>query len=288
MSNKKQTVSTSLPATETNQADVIENIVETNVPVVEVPEIVEDAVANPFSFESTIVATESRGLEFTPALVNLSNARALEIIQTVKNGSNELKNLGNQMMTGDTDSLISLINAVFDEPSQKIDAEMLGLASTDVLERMLESRRSDRSKTKAKGITTGMAVCLKYVATMYAELLIRIVLKKPYQSTTEYSFDSSNKDVITRKIKSLQSKKSRLSKSAKYVPADALELKSIETEIARLNVMRGTTTSKPVESKDVLADISIDKIRAMLLTVDTTQLSEEELERYNEISSRLA
>jgi len=219
---------------------------------------------------------ESRKLQHTSRLIDSSKARAIEIMRSIGQAEAEDKS---QMIawidSGKAEDLIKLIGAFIDDDAIKADAEFLSTASEDELSKLLESRRSDRSKTLRKGPRSNVSVCQQYIATMYAELLVREAWGKPYAGvTTAAAVDERDLDAVNRKIKSLRSKKSRLKKSAEFVEADRIELEAVEAEIDRLAAFRPAVAAKTtVKSADVSA------IREALQLVQH-KLSAEELDKY--------
>jgi len=233
---------------------------------------------NEFDFVQAAESTpvESRKLQHTNRLIDSSKARAIEIMRGIGQAEADDKSqLIAWIDSGKAEDLIQLINRFIDQETIKADAQFLGSASEDELSKLLESRRSDRSKTLRKGPRSSVTVCQQYIATMYAELLVREAWGKPYAGgTTESVVDEQDLDAVKRKIKSLQSKKCRLNKTAEFVEADRIELEAVEAEIARLSSFRPKIAAKTaVKSADVSA------IREALQLVQHT-LSAEELDKY--------
>lgn len=247
---------------------------------------IETVETSPFTFGPDAgQTTTARTLSFTPVLNALANSRAVELVNIV-NTRADLKDLATTMLTGqDPQDLVDLISKVFENDVIKADSACLDGASDDELDRMLESRRSDRSKTKAKNPASSMALCLKYIGSMYAELIIRAKTGKPYSSnlTTEYS-DPSDKDAITRRIKSLQSKQSRLKALAKYDTKASDELNAVVNEIARLNGLRGVST---VRTTDVVKSENLDALRNALTLIDPESLDAESLAKYEALVTKV-
>lgn len=243
---------------------------------------------NPFEFTQQDTAeTQSRKLDFTPSLIAQSNARAIELMKSVSTNP-ELYDLANTALDGlKPQDLIDLINAVFNDETIQDDSKLLTGADDDQLSRLLESRRSDRSKAKAKNPRSSVAVCRTYISAMYAELLIRSIWNKPYQSADaglNMSELAEDKEALTRKIKSLQSKKCRLGKTAPYVEADAAALEEVEAEIDRLNSLRPNTR---VVSKTVIRDADTETIRQALSMIDLASLEDADREKYEALIAKL-
>lgn len=245
---------------------------------------------NPFDNLGTTheEGNKTRKLDLTPALLSTSNARAVELRRTVSEKP-ELYAQANKMMDGQVQDLIDLIETVFGSDKIQADAQVLAGAAEDQLSRLLESRRSDRSKAKSKGISTNNAACMTYISAMYAELMVRSAWNKPYQgstgsSQTDLEALKDDREAITRKIKSLQSKKSRLSKVAKFDAEAQAELDAVEADILKLNQFRGTT----VTAKTVVKSTDVDAMREALELVRAETSDEEKLKQIDAVLARLA
>lgn len=240
-------------------------------------------INNPFQFATEATSNTSHKLSLTPELIATANSRAAEIMVTVSKNP-EMHALANAVLDdGKPADLIELIGKVFSDEQIKTDAAFLVGADDDILDRLLESRRSDRSKAKTKGPRTNSSVCQTYMASMYAELMIRTVTGKPYSGSSS-ELDATDLEAISRKVKSLQSKKSRLNKLAEYDTDAATELKEITAEIARLNAMRPTTRAS---SKVVIKDVNIDQLRTALKEVDVSNLPDDQQAKLLELMAKL-
>lgn len=249
------------------------------------------SVPNPFAFGDTqsTDTTESRKLDFTPVLISTSNVMATELMQAVSKKP-ELHVLANKAIDGgEPQDLIDLIDAVYDKDTIHAKASILDGADENQLSRLLESRRSDRSKSKSKGPRTSVQVCRTYISAMIAELIIRDYWGKPYTGqagSTEIDFDTlaNDQEALSRKVKSLQSKKSRLKKLAEYDPAAKSELKEVEAEIERLNELRPTVRTT---TKVIVKDMKVDELREMLKGIDAGALPEDEQEKLQALIAKL-
>lgn len=243
-----------------------------------VPTAVEPTVkADPFAAlmagqQSGDAATQSRKLDLTPVLTATAMQRALETIQTAA-AREDLHALANQMMDGDPAVLLSLFDATGISAHVADDAAALAGADEDQLKRLLESRRSDRSKCKHKGIKTNIATCRAYVAAMYAELMVREAMGKPYTGAvgaTASDVDTDDLDAVNRRIKSLQSKKCRLGKLVQAGDeTQRPEYEATVAEIERLQAFRPTTT------KTVVKSVKVDELRAALALLKADEVPEE-------------
>lgn len=217
-------------------------------------------VVNPFVLEDAVVATAgSRTIPGAAELIAQCNSLAVEAIRKAS-ADPAVGQLAAAMQNGGINELQAFVSATVEVPS----TEVIENCTADELSRMLESRRSDRSKAKKAGLTT-IDNIKRYVSAWVAELVIRQASGKAYKApgtSTLGEFESDDVEAITRKIKSLQSKKCRLNAVLKYAanPEIEQEVADIEAEIARLNAMRG---SKPrVKSTDTVKSMGLDDIRA--------------------------
>lgn len=248
--------------------------------------------SNPFVFNEEInTESNSRKLDLTPQLITLSNSRAVELMKAVSKdvSLHEAANLA--LDRAETTDVINLINTVFDEAKLEADAEFLRNADEDQLSRLLESRRSDRSKAKSKGPRTSASVCQTFISSMYAEMLVRIAMNKPYQATTgsseiDYNELEADQDALNRKIRSLQSKQSRLRKTAEYVEEDKLALAEVMSEIDRLKALR-INNSENVVSKSVIKNVDAEVLRTALGKVNLADVDAETAEKIQKLMSQI-
>ena len=136
---------------------------------------------------------------------------------------------------------------------------------------MLESRRSDRSKTKKKGLRTNVVVMLTYFAAVIAEMAIRAASGKEYVAQSANTIDvealALDQEALNKKIRSLQSKQSNLRRALKYIPDDTDaperdELKRVQAQIEELQSRR-TSTVKTVSTKVPSAEVLKKAIASM-------------------------
>ena len=202
--------------------------------------------ATGFTFTDTSVqATAGRTIPGSQELISTCNSLAIDAIKKASQDP-EIGALASAVQTGDHAALEAFVEKAVEVP----DKSMLDGATDDELSRLLESRRSDRSKAKKAGLTT-LDTIRRYISAWIAELVIRAASGKAYKSPTGGGVvldESADRDTITKKIKSLQSKKCRLGQAYRAVVAagaenDALraEIDGIEAEIARLNGLRGVS-----------------------------------------------
>lgn len=247
----------------------------------------ETTTINPFAFATEELSTSSaiRRLDYTPALQEKARAMATELIKTVADRQDaELIEKANQMMdTGSAETLFSLVQDVFGDEAIVEASQVLQGCAEDDMPKMLESQRSNRSKAKKAGIRSKMTNCVAYVSAGIAEMLLRQAMGKPYQGAgrnTELDTEALTGDpeALRRRINSLASKKSRLSKLANYDEKARAELDEVEAQLAELRGMR------PDKSKTVVTkSVQLKAVREALQS-----LSAEELEALPESMRELA
>lgn len=247
----------------------------------------EKTTTNPFAFATEELSANSavRRLDYTPALQEKARAMATELIKTVADRQDaELIEKANQMMdSGDAATLFDLVQEVFGEDRLVEASQVLMGCSEDDMPKMLESQRSNRSKAKKAGIRAKMSTCVAYVSAGIAEMLLRQAMGKPYQGagrTTELDTEalSGDPEALRRRINSLASKKSRLTKLADYDAQARAELDEVEAQLAELRSLR------PDKSKTVVAkSVQLKAVREALQS-----LSAEELEALPEAMRELA
>ncbi len=227
--------------------------------------------------ESTAAPTaDSRKLIYTDQLMSVSRNRAVELLKFIAAAEADDKSQYVSAITeGKAEGLINLIKTKFTDEDIKSDSEFMKDASDEDLSKLLESRRSDRSKKLKEGPLSSITTAQNFLAAMYAELLVRQAWDKPYAApTVETEIDENDLNAIGRKIKSLQTKKCRLGKIAPYDENAKAELEEVITEIARLNSFRPT-----IKSKTVVKSQQTEAIREALRLVQT-QLSPEQLDQF--------
>lgn len=244
---------------------------------------------NPFNFgPSSPTTAGTRRLDFTPVLIDIANNRASELMMNVSKMP-ELYDLVNKALDeGNPQDLIDLIKAVYNDKVIKTDSESLSGCDEDQLSRLLESRRSDRSKAKKKGPRTNVTVCKTYISSMYAELMVRAYWNKPYTGqagTTATDLDTTDQSALAKKVKSLQSKKCRLGKIAQYDDVAKKELDEVNAEIARLNALRPTV--KTGNTTTVIKDAQVEQLRDILKTLDINSLPEDQQAKALELIAKL-
>lgn len=231
-----------------------------------------------FTFTGTIAEKATgRTIPGSQELISACNTLALDAIKKASEDP-EIGKLAAAVQSGDHAALEEFVAKAVVVP----DKSILEAATEDELSRLLESRRSDRSKAKKSGLTT-LDNIRRYISAWIAELVIREASGKAYKAPSSGQlgdfgdFESTDRDEITKKIKSLQSKKCRLNQAYRTVvaagidsPELAKQIDEIEAEIKRLNEMRGTTPR--VKSTDTV--VTDSQITAYLQSLSPEQLEE--------------
>lgn len=242
----------------------------------------ETNVINPFAeLQASTEANVTRRLDFTPVLQDKARTRATELCKACTTEDLQVK--ANRMMdTGAPADLLDLIHSVYDDETIKADSAVLDGCPEDELDKMLESQRSNRSKSKRAGLRTKLTNTVAYISAMYAELLIREKTGKPYNAGSrqiEYDLDAlkNDQDALKRKINSLASKKSRLTKLAEYDESAASELAEVEGQLAELRALR------PTKSHTAVKSVPVDVLKKALASLDKADMPEDVLELIEKI-----
>lgn len=214
---------------------------------------------------STVSSTNTRRLDYTPALQEKARGMALDYIKTVSEKAGEDADLATRTNTmldsGDAGLLFSELTAFFGQDAIHEAAQVLLGCPEDDLPKMLESQRSNRSKSKKAGVRAKMTTCVAYVTAGLAEMLIRYAMGKPYQGagrpeTLDHEALAGDPEALRRRINSLASKKSRLTKLADYDDEKAKsELAETEKELEELRALRPEKTKTVVSKSAQLATV---------------------------------
>lgn len=232
-----------------------------------------------FNFTGTSAqAVTGRTIPGSQELISTCNTLALDAIKLASTDP-EIGKLAAAVQSGDHEALVAFVDKAVEVP----DKSMLDGATEDELSRLLESRRSDRSKAKKAGLTT-LDTIRRYISAWIAELVIRAASGKAYKApSTGFSvedMDGADRDTITKKIKSLQSKRCRLNQAYRAIVAAGAqnaELKNqidqLDVEIKKLNDLRGVQpkavkATNTVPTNDQLAEylksLSPEELQDML------------------------
>ena len=235
--------------------------------------------ATGFTFtDASVQAVTGRAIPGSQELISTCNTLALDAIKLASTDP-EIGKLAAAVQSGDHEALVAFVDKAVEVP----DKSMLDGATEDELSRLLESRRSDRSKAKKAGLTT-LDTIRRYISAWIAELVIRAAAGKAYKApSTGFSvedMDGADRDTITRKIKSLQSKRCRLNQAYRAIVAAGAQnaglkdqIDQLDAEIKKLNDLRGVQpkavkTSNTVPTNDQLTaylkSLSPEELQDML------------------------
>lgn len=239
--------------------------------------VAEMGVAEVFNLGGNATTTSTgRGINGAIELNNYAQSEARRLIDAAMDkvkeeaaeGLTTTKDMIDEALdSGTYASACNLIETVIGAPQ----CGALTECTDDELSRLLESRRSDRSKTKKKGLRTNVAVMLTYFAAIIAEMAIRAASGKEYVAQSAATIDvealALDQEALNKKIRSLQSKQSNLRRALKYIPADTDaperdELKRVQAQIEELQSRR-TSTVKTVSTKVPSAEVLKKAIAAM-------------------------
>ncbi len=213
---------------------------------------------------STVSSASTRRLDYTPALQEKARGMALDYIKTVSEKAGEDADLATRTNTmldsGDAGLLFAELVNFFGQDAIHEAAQVLLGCPEDDLPKMLESQRSNRSKAKKAGVRTKMTTCVAYVTAGLAEMLIRYAMGKPYQGagrpeTLDHEALAGDPEALRRRINSLASKKSRLTKLADYDEKARGELAETEKELEELRALRPEKTKTVVSKSAQLATV---------------------------------
>lgn len=258
-------------AKRTNKQEVAEQAVELEAQVAEM------GVAEVFNLGGNATTTSTgRGINGAIELNTYAQGEARRLIDAAMDkvkeeaaeGLTTTKDIIDEALdSGTYASACNLIETIIGTPQ----CGALADCTDDELSRLLESRRSDRSKTKKKGLRTSVVVMLTYFAAVIAEMAIRAASGKEYVAQSANTIDvealALDQEALNKKIRSLQSKQSNLRRALKYIPDDTdaperEELKRVQAQIEELQSRR-TSTVKTVTTKVPSAEVLKKAIAAM-------------------------
>jgi acetolactate synthase regulatory subunit len=175
------------------------------------------------------------------------------------------------------DAMDALINEVYD--LKQVDIEFLKAESEEVIDRMIKSQQSKRSRAKSKEMTFE-----NYLAMLtggVAENLLRIAANKPKSAggggarrgTVTYSEEElemfkSNPEALKRAIRNVQSKKSIAKSKADFDPESERwqELLAAEEQLKAIRDGQSVEVEKAVKTtsqlEEMLATVDLRDLRA--------------------------
>lgn len=234
---------------------------------------------NLFVTESTAQAISNRGLSGTAQLTSIASNAATRIISEM-NADIEQYTEDIKKSQADNNAMDALIERVYpiDVISADNDMDFLRGLSEEVLEGMLKSQQSKRSRCKGKAMTMDNYKALMTGAI--AENLIRHITGKSKSSggyrraagAVEYTIEQlqtleADQEKLKKEIRNIQSKKSIMKSKADFDENDERYQQLLRVE-QQLKDMRVGTTTEVVE-----VDTTKNELNNMLDGVDLEHLS---------------
>lgn len=236
-----------------------------------------------FANENEVTTNGGRELEGTAQLVNISNTLAANVLRSaeVDGGEEMLQRIALSMT--DTKVLDDLAKEAATDES--VDTEFLTTIDETVLESMLKSQQSKRSRCKSKTMTTDNYTSM--LSAAIAEFFIRKALGKEKSAinrsrggaieiTSERLEElAADQEALRKEIRNVQSKKSIMKSKAGFSEDDERWQALLVVE-EQLKAIRETRTSRAV-GKVVEEDPLRDMLKGMLAEVDPQNMKAADL-----------
>lgn len=233
-------------------------------------------INNLFATENNSTTGTTRGLSGTAQLTSIANDLAAHIINVMNDDIEEYSDdiKASQTNNNSMDALIAKVN-----PLDDVDVDFLKDIDEDVIEGMLKSQQSKRSRCKSKAMTLDNYKAL--MSAGIAENLIRKVTGKPKTAggarraagAIEYTIEqleqlSNDQEALRKEIRNVQSKKSIMKSKADFDESCERWQSLLKVE-QQLKDMRVTTTQSVVEvdttknaMNELLEGIDLEHIKA--------------------------
>lgn len=240
---------------------------------------------NLFATENNATTVGSRGLTGTAQLTSIASNIAAEIIRTMNEDIEEYT-ADIKASQSDNNAMDKLIERV--RPLSADDANFLNDIGEEVIEGMLKSQQSKRSRCKSKTMTMDNYRALMTGAI--AENLIRLVTGKEKNSSgphrhagvVDYTIEQlqqleADQEKLKKEIRNVQSKKSIMKSKADFDENDERYQALLKAE-QQLKDMRIGTTVEIVEvdkTKDSLSELLAGKDIHDLKAADSKELLEQ-------------
>ena len=220
-----------------------------------------------FGTNESTTATNARSLTGTAELTNVATAAAHRIIKAME-ADIEAYRPRIQLSANDSKELDAIISEF--KPLHEIDEDhMLRTLSDEVVEGMLKSQQSKRSRAKSKTMTLDNYTTLLTAAI--AEDILREIYNKPKSAggfhraagSVDYTIEqlqalSEDQEALRKEIRNVQSKKSIMKSKADFDESDERWQALLRAEQQLKDMRVGTSTTKVVEvdkTKDALAEM---------------------------------
>ena len=229
-----------------------------------------------FANNNTNQEVTNRGnqLDNTANLTRISTDIAREILKTAEADAEKYQQVILDSQKSH-DAMDALINEIYD--LKQIDVEFLKAESEEVLDRMIKSQQSKRSRAKSKEMT--FENYLAMLTGAVAENLLRIAANKPKtaggggarRGTVTYSEEEleafkNDPEALKRALRNVQSKKSIYKSKADFDPESERwqELLMVEEQLKAIRGGQTIEAEKAIEKANQLEE--------MLATVDLNDL----------------
>lgn len=238
-----------------------------------------------FGTNETNVTASARSLPGTAELTNVASAAAHRIIKVME-ADIETYRPRIQKSAVDARELDALIGEF--KPLADIDEDhMLRSLSDEIVDGMLKSQQSKRSRSKSKAMTLDNYASLLTAAI--AEDILREIYNRPKSAggthraagTVDYTGAqleafAEDQEALRREIRNVQSKKSIMKSKADFDESDErwLALLKAEQQLKDLRVGATTQVVEVDKTKDALADILSDVDISKLKSAEAHELLE--------------
>lgn len=202
-------------------------------------------------FQTVASSTAGRSIPGAIELQQFSQTIANEIFASISKSTDAelIASIQPILASGDYANTCELIGKFYDDATIADKTSFLKSCSSTELDRLLESRRSDRSKARKAGLAQNFP---RFLADVIAEKAIRLTSGKQYNQsgagTTAIDVEALAADqvALNKKIRSLQSRISVLRSKLQYAPADHpghAEIARLQEQVRELQAHRVSTTS---------------------------------------------
>lgn len=222
-------------------------------------------MSNLFATANEVSTVGNRGLSGTAQLTSIASGIATDIIRTMNDDIESYKDdiKASQSDNSAMDALIEKVN-----PLSEVNVDFLKELDDEVIEGMLKSQQSKRSRCKSKAMTMDNYKALMTGAI--AENLIRLATGKEKHAggprrtsgSVEYTVEqlqqlAEDQEKLRKEIRNVQSKKSIMKSKADFDESDERWQQLLRVE-QQLKDMRISLTHEVVEvdtTKDALSDM---------------------------------
>lgn len=263
-----------------NTTNTTENIKNT---AVENQQAEQAQVTGASLFQTVASSTTGRGIPGAIELQQFSQTIANEIFANISKSTDAelIASIQPILASGDYANTCELIGKFYDDATIADKTGFLKSCSSTELDRLLESRRSDRSKARKAGLAQNFP---RFLADVIAEKAIRLTSGKQYNQNSvgtaaiDVEALAADQVALNKKIRSLQSRISVLRSKLQFAPADHpghAEIARLQEQVRELQAHRVSTTShKTVAVTDIrdiakaAANMSADKRTELLKQIN--------------------